>query len=134
VTCNLNDQSTTEGVEGIISNFLQKTNPGDTALKEDLDRMTQFMARTDLPTNFRRGIKPIRGAQVRFGDDGKLWEFFEFKPTEAAGLSLRTGTAKGSRIYFIKMAENTLGIIGLEPRSNHENFLKQIRVKAKIRG
>lgn len=127
MTYNLNDYTTTDGVEDLVNGFIESTRPGDTALREDLAKMFDFMVRTDLPPTHRRGVKPIRATQVRFGED--LLDFSEFKPTEAAGLPLKTRTAKESRVYFIKPDDETIGVIGLEPRSEQNNFINRIRNK-----
>lgn len=87
---------------------------------------------TRTPTHLR-GFKTIQGAKVRFDEDDKFWNFFEFKPTDAAGLSLRTSIAKDSRIYFIKLSPTELGILGIEPRADQDSFLKSVRIKTKRR-
>ena len=136
VSCNLNDFSVVEGVEVMIDEFVKNASQGNVTLREDLVRMVNFMARTDLPPTHRRGVKPIGGALVKFGiddDPDKLWDFFEFKPTEAAGLPTRTSIAKNSRIYFIKYDTDTLGIIGIKPKPEQDNFLRSIRIKNKRR-
>lgn len=136
VTCNLSDFSVAEGVDGLIDTFVQRASQGNVTLRGDLERILNFMARTDLPPQHRRGVKAIQGQKVRFGTEeepDKLWDFFEMKPTDAAGLSTKTSIAKNLRIYFIKMGNDALGIIGIEPRANQEAFLKSIRVKTKQR-
>lgn len=137
VTCNLNDYSIVEGVEGLVDQFLEGISQRDTALRDDLLRILNFMARTDLPLDHRRGVKRINEGKVKFGideDPDKLWDFFEMKPTEAAGLPTSTGIAKDLRVYFIKMNKTTLGIIGIKERSKQDEFLKTVRVKTKRRG
>lgn len=73
---------------------------------------------------------------VKFGTEDepdKLWNLWELKPTEAAGLPTKTAIAKTLRVYFIKMGNDTLGIVGIKPRSEQDKFLKQVRVKLKRR-
>ncbi len=136
VACNLNDYSI-EDVSSMVDGFVEGASQGDTTIREDVDRMLCFMARRDLPPVHRRGVKIINGAKVKFGTEDnpdKLWDFYEFKPTEAAGLSLRTNVAKKARIYFIKIDTDTIGVIGIQPRAKQDEFLRAIRIKIKRRG
>lgn len=133
VTCHLNDHTMSEGVQGLIDDFVTRASQGDVSVRQDLERMVQHMARTDLPPTQRRGFVAIQGSRVRFGEDDRLWDFFEFKPSEAAGLSLRTTPAKTSRIYFIRLDDGSIGVIGIEPRSEQDAFLQRIKNKTKRR-
>lgn len=136
VVCNLNNYSIEEDLATTVDDFMATAGQGNITVREDIERMLRFMARRDLPPTQRRGVKPILGSLVKFGledDPDKLWRFFEFKPTEAAGLSLRTSVAKNSRVYFIKLDDDTIGIIGIKPRAEQDAFLRYIRVKAKRR-
>jgi hypothetical protein len=136
VVCNLNDYSISESPDVLLDELAARFSQGNT-IRDDFAKMLNFMVRRDLPPTHRRGVKSMTGILVRFGTDeepDKLWNLFELKPSDAAGLSLRTDIAKHSRVYFIKYSENTLGIIGIKPRSEQEEFIKSIRIKAKRRG
>ena len=136
VICNLNDYSIGEDPTTAIDEFVAAASQGNVTVRQDIERMLSFMARRDLPPTHRRGVKPILGAVVRFGledEPDKLWNFFEFKPTEAAGLPLKTNVAKNSRVYFIKLDDDTIGVIGIKPRADQEAFLRSIRVRTKRR-
>lgn len=137
VVCDLSDQSVTNDVDSMIDTFVTGVSQGYTTLRNDLKNMTTFMARRDLPPTRRRGVKTVRGVNVRFGteeDPSKLWPLFEFKPTEAAGLTTRTAIAKDTRIYFINLDAKTIGIVGIKKRADQESFLRTIRTKTKERG
>lgn len=137
VACNLNNYSINEDPSSMIDTFVEGASQGNITIREDINRMLNFMARRDLPPAHRRGIKVINGSKVKFGledDPDKLWDFYEFKPTEAAGLSLRTNVARNTRVYFIKIDADTIGIIGIQPRTKQDEFLRAIRVKSKRRG
>lgn len=137
VTCNLNDHSITEGVEGLIDEFVKEVSQGFVTLRNDLMSMVNHMARRDLPPTRRRGFKPVSDAKVKFGteeDPDKLWSLVEFNPTDAAGLSTRTPVAKNTRIYFIRLDSDTIGLVGIKTRADRETFLRTIRAKTKVRG
>jgi hypothetical protein len=136
MTVDLGSQESLEGVDYMVDAFLEGLGQqGDTKLREDVDKMFTYLARRDLPTTHRRGKKKLDNCHVRYKDGGeeKRWQLWEFKPTEAAGLSLRSGTAKDSRIYYVELNDDTLGIVGFEPRSKQEEFLKSVRLKTKRR-
>lgn len=62
ITCNLNDYSVAEGVQGQIDDFIVSVGQGSNAnLRTDLERIVSYMARRDLPFDLRRGIKAIGG-------------------------------------------------------------------------
>jgi hypothetical protein len=135
LTCNLNDHTTTEGVEGLIAEYMQEVGQqGNKHLREDLEKIVAFMADTDLVENSRRGVKPIGGTQVRFGAEDKLWDFLEFKPSAATDLTLKTRQAKNSRTYFIRLDGETLGLMGIKSRSKQDMFIRSIRDRRKRRG
>ena len=136
-TCNTNNNSITPGVEGLIDTFVKFISQNQEKVREDLANMVTFLARRDLPPEQPRGVKTIGGAKVRFStvaNPDKLWTLYEFKPTEAVGLPTKTQIAKQSRIYFIKLDDGSIGVVGIEPRDKQNAFLRSIRIKAKGRG
>lgn len=141
LTCNINDGTVTDGIDVAIEDFLSRTGQGGATLREDIKRMMTFMARTDFPPGYRRGVRPLREVSLQFawGDpantpveetdapEKKEYPVHKFKPIEATGLSLRTVAAKESRVYFIKPAKDVLAILAIDHRSNQETFIKRIR-------
>lgn len=128
-TCDLTDGTTVEGIDEIKANFIENASQGNVTVPQDVEKIFDFMVRTDLPSTHRRGVKIIREVGVRMGE--KIHPLWEFKPLEAAGLSLRTNVAKNSRVYFVKLPDNVWGIVGFEPRARQDEFLKSVRVKIK---
>lgn len=137
VTCNLATYDTTEGVDGLIDQYLENVSQGNETLRKDVEAVLAFMRRTDLPPDFNRGTKKMENVFVRFGtpeDPDKIWQLWEMKPKEASGLPTKTPNAKDLRVYYIKLNDDTLGIINLSPRSQQDEVIKGIRVKVKNRG
>jgi hypothetical protein len=129
VTCNLDEGTTADGIDGIVSGFIEETSQGGTTVKQDLERSLEFFVRADLPPTQRRGTHKMVDTGVRFND--AILPLWEYKPFDAAGLSLRTDVVKGMRLYYIKLPDNTYGVIAMQPRSQQEEFLKKVRVKIK---
>ncbi len=149
LTCNVKDGTATDGIHAIVEDFLSRTGQGGDTLREDIEHMMTFMARTDFPPGYRRGVRPLREVSLHLawsdpanpsaeipaeaGDENarapekKEYPVHKFKPSEAAGLPLRTVAAKDSRVYFIKPAKDVLAILALDHRSNQEAFIKKIR-------
>lgn len=134
VSCNLQDGTTSPGTEPMIAAYLEKIGQqGSTVIREDIEHALRHLARTDLPPTRRRGIKHLDRFVLRFGENEESWEVYELKPTVAAGLSMRSDTAKNSRVYFIKLEGNKWGIFGIGLRSEQEEFLRRTCIKAKQR-
>jgi hypothetical protein len=129
VTCNLDDGTTIDGIDEVVAGFIEETSQGGSTVKQDLERSLEFFVRIDLPPTQRRGTHKMVDTGVRFND--KILPLWEYKPFDAAGLSLRTDVVKGMRLYYIKLPDNTYGVIAMQPRAQQEEFLKKVRVKIK---
>jgi hypothetical protein len=125
VTCNLTNGTAVEGVKGLVADFLNRASQGEEAT-EDIKRVLDHMTRVDLPESHPHGIKFLR-LFVRFA--GERYKLLEMKPP-AAGLSLRAEAVKSSRVYFIKLPDATLGIVGIEPRAKQAEFLRNLKTAA----
>ena len=68
LTCNIKDGTVTDGVDVIVEDFLNKIGQGDD-LREDVERIMTFMARTDFPPGYCKAdaqyFVPVR--MERFG-------------------------------------------------------------------
>jgi hypothetical protein len=132
ITLNLNDHTSVDGVGGLIEEFVTKTSQGnDGKIRADLERMIQYMHRTDLPPGERRGVKIISNITITFLPDGQPRRLHEFKPSDAPGLPTGTNVGKNCRIYFIKLPNNVIGVVGIKPRADQDEFLRGLRAKAK---
>jgi hypothetical protein len=128
VLCNVKRQ-TLEDRTVAIEEFVSATSQG-AAVREDVGRMLDFLARRDIPVTQRHSIKALVDAHVRFGTEenpDKLWRIFRFKPTMAPELSIQSTIAKNARVYFIKMDDGTIGVLGVKLRSEQDEFLRSVQ-------
>jgi hypothetical protein len=130
VTC-LQGGVTVEGAEAYVAAFTKKISQGS-VVKEDLERVLAYMVRPESAELQRLGAKAMQDRMVPFGDN--LYKLWEMKPTEATDLSLRTKAVKDARVYFIKLPDNTLGIVGIEPRDKQDEFTRNISVRGRRPG
>jgi hypothetical protein len=96
-------------------------------VRQDVDAMLKFLARNDLPAAHRRGIFTVQQTSVRFpvGEAGEEKELkvYEMKPTMASGLPLVTDVVKNSRVYFVRLGNDTIGILGIQPKTRQKAFI-----------
>ncbi len=129
VTYHLNNDTTTEGIDGLITAFVEKVSQGKDSVTEDLRKIEQYLTNPAKKQTAKRGFKTIQGtrASVTLDGDKKSVTLYELKPADADNSELSLSTvARDCRVLFVKLDDNTLGILDIVPRSDLKETLKYI--------
>jgi hypothetical protein len=110
----------------MISDFLDQ-HKGMNGLPEDIERILDYLRKIDLSNGQQQGLKRTRKGNTLVQRNGhsvkeSLWEF---KPSVAPGLSLRTNLGSRTRTLVTLIDGSTVGILGITHRDKLDQFIKK---------
>jgi hypothetical protein len=113
-----------EGCSQAVEAYLDKYGRSNQVLRDDIEKIITHLSRVDLATGQHVGIKKFPVTMWVGADQLNL---HEFKPLEASGLSTRSQLAKGVRVFFLPLGENTLGILDIVDRKQSKSVVDRVK-------
>lgn len=130
VTYDSGEEGFIDNVDSMVEKYMKTIGQqGNEVLRQDLNKILEYMSVPDRPVDQPDGIKHIKKpSRLQIGDGS--YRLFELKPTEATGLPLRDDFAKRMRVYFCSTGPKTRCIINILRRADHDEFLDDLRKRS----
>ncbi len=109
--------------ESMAKDFLSNNQHGDKFVHDIENILEHVKYGVDIVSGQTHGIKKMRFS-VNIGH--KTYDVWEYKPIQASGLSIVSRRAKKFRMLFVRLEENTFGVLKLFNRDEANNVINSL--------